>query len=81
MAWKILRRDAIDAFKRRWPAHGLPDDLESLACDFASNGDLVDLEAYAVGADGSDIRLDTHEFDGAALRALTEDCAEFGDDC
>lgn len=75
MVWKTLRYDAIEAFKRSWPCHGLPDNLHSLSCEFASNGDLVDLEAY----DEEQHLLDTHAFDGPALLALTQDCQKSGD--
>jgi hypothetical protein len=75
MTWYTLRCDAIDAFKRSWPCHGLPDDLHSLSAEFASNGDLVDLEAY----DESGKRLDTHDFDGPALLTLVSDARKLGD--
>jgi len=75
MVWKTLRYDAIEAFKHSWPCHGLPDNLHSLSCDFASNGDLVDIEAY----DSDGRLLDTHDFDGPALLALTQDCQASGD--
>ena len=42
--------DMIDAFKRQWPCHGLPDTLNCLVGYFAANGDLVDVEAF--DADG-----------------------------
>jgi hypothetical protein len=75
MVWKTLRYDAIEAFKVAWPCHGLPDSLHSLSCEFASNGDLVDIEAY----DEIGQPLDTHDFDGPALLALTQDCQKAGD--
>jgi hypothetical protein len=73
--WRTLRFDAIEAFKRSWPCHGLPDNLHSISAEFAGNGDLVDIEAY--GEDGA--LLDSAEFDGPALLALVEDCQRFGD--
>jgi hypothetical protein len=75
MAWKILRLEQIRDFKQSWPCHGLPDDLDTLACEFADNGDLIDMEA--LNHDGE--TLDTHDFDGPALLALTQDCQEFGE--
>lgn len=76
MTWRTLRYDAIETFKRSWPCHGLPDNLHSISFEFASNGDLVDIEAYA--DDGT--RLDSAEFDGPALLALCSDARAFGDE-
>jgi hypothetical protein len=59
----------IREFKASWPCHGLPDDMASLQCEFASNGDIVALSAFSF--DGE--TLDTHDFDGAALSALVAD--------
>jgi hypothetical protein len=75
MTWYTLRHDSIEAFKASWPCHGLPDNLHSISCEFASNGDLVGIEAY--GDDES--LLDSADFDGPALAALTQDCREHGD--
>lgn len=69
MTWKIINENELDTFKRQWPCHGLPDNLMELAFEFASNGDLVDIEARA--DDGT--LLDSAEFDGPALLALAED--------
>lgn len=67
-------RDRLDAFKAHWPCHGLPDGLEYLTCEFAANGDLVDMTAIdAFGA-----VMDTHDFDGPALVALTADIQRDG---
>jgi hypothetical protein len=75
MNWRTLRYGAIDAFKCSWPCHGLPEDLHSISCEFADNGDLVDIEAY--DEDGK--MFDTHDLDGLALAALIEECRESGD--
>lgn len=75
MAWFTLRYDSIEAFKRSWPCHGLPDNLHSVSAEFATNGDLIDLEAY----DDNEKLLDTHDFDGPALKALVDDCQIKGD--
>ena len=66
--------DMIDAFKRQWPCHGLPDTLNCLVGYFAANGDLVDVEAF--DADGKP--LDTIKFDGPALVALVDDIQDHG---
>lgn len=70
MTTKSLHYDAIElaAFKRRWPCHGLPDELESLTFVYATNGDLVDIDAR----DASDRYLDSADFDGPALLALSQ---------
>lgn len=73
--WCTLRWDHIEAFKRQWPCHGLPDNLHSLSCCFALNGDLVDVQAF----DEQEHLLDTAEFDGPALLALTQDAFDHGD--
>ena len=70
-----LHWSEINKFKSKWPAHGLPDRLDSLSFEFAINGDLVDLEAY----DCNGTALDTHDFDGSALSALAEDAYNSGD--
>lgn len=75
MAWFTLRYDSVEAFKRSWPCHNLPDNLHSISADFASNSDLVDIKAY----DDDENRLDTSDFDGPALKALIDDCQSKGD--
>lgn len=75
MVWKTLNHVFISEFKHSWPCHGLPDDFAKLDCEFADNGDIIDLEAF--DSDGE--RLDTHDFDGPALLALTQDCQAFGE--
>lgn len=63
-----LSREELDAFKARWPCHGLPDNLETLTFDFDC-GDLVDIDAR----DDHGRWLDSAEFDGLSLVALSED--------
>ena len=70
-----LRYDQIDQFKGTWPCHGLPDDLHSISFEYASNGDLVDIEAY----DSNQLLLDSGDFDGPALLALSQDAPTIGD--
>lgn len=62
-------RADIDAFKSQWPCHGLPDSLHKITFGFASNGDLVEIEAKARNGR----TLGTHDFDGPALAALADD--------
>lgn len=76
MTWHTIRYDALATFKRSWPCHGLPDSLHSISFEFASNGDLIDIAAY----DDNQKRLDSAEFDGPALLALSQDAAKLGDD-
>lgn len=76
MARYRIGPEAIEAFCRSWPCHGLPDNLDALEVEFASNGDLVDLEAFNE-FDGW--TLDTHDFDGPALAALVSDAAKIGE--
>lgn len=75
MTWFTVRYDYLDEFKRSWPCHGLPDMLHSISFEFASNGDLVDIEAY----DDSGVLMDSAEFDGPALLALSQDAQALGD--
>jgi hypothetical protein len=79
MTWHTIRYDRIEALKASWPCHGLPDDLGSLSVETASNGDVVDIEAYVHHTDGRDEQLDWREFDGLAFKALVDECVEFGD--
>lgn len=62
-------RTSLDAFKSVWPCHGLPDSLNALTFEFADNGDLIDIEAKARNGR----TLDSAEFDGSAMVALSED--------
>jgi len=73
--WRTLRYDALDKFRRSWPCHGLPDELHSISFQFAANGDIVDIEAHS--EDGKP--MDSAEFDGPALLALSQDAQQFGD--
>ena len=59
----------LDRFKSQWPAHGLPDNLASLGFSFDSKGDLNDIDART--HEGKS--LDSSDFDGPALVALSED--------
>jgi hypothetical protein len=64
-----LNRHEIAAFKRTFPCSGLPD-LLSITFDYEVNGDLCGITA--VDEDGS--WIDSEEFDGAGLLALSQDC-------
>jgi hypothetical protein len=75
MVWKTLNENFIYDFKKSWPCHGLPDDMVSISCEFASNGDLIDFEVK----DSQGNTLDSQDFDGPALLALTQDCQKFGE--
>lgn len=79
MVWHTIRYDGIDAFKKTWPAHGLPDDLHSLSVETDANGDVVDIEAYKDHEDGSSEQIEWRDFDGQAFKALVDDCVELGD--
>lgn len=59
----------LHRFKSTWPCHGFPDSLARVVFEFMSNGDLVDVNAYARRGKW----LDTADFDGPALVALCAD--------
>jgi len=63
-----LSRAEIAAFKRTFPCSGLPD-LLSITFDYEANGDLCGITA--VDDTGY---VDSAEFDGAGLLALSQDC-------
>jgi hypothetical protein len=73
--WYTIRYDYLEQFKASWPCHGLPNELHSISFEFASNGDLVDIEAY----DENQEPMDSSEFDGSALAALSHDSKTLGD--
>ena len=56
----------IQSFKRTWPCNGIPA-LDSITFEYDSNG-LVDIEAKLDGK-----YVDSSEFDGPALLALSQD--------
>lgn len=59
----------LHRFKTQWPCHGFPASLARVVFEFMSNGDLVDVNAYARRGKP----LDTADFDGPALVALCHD--------
>src|SRR6478736_1671478 len=67
-----LKRAYIEAFKAKWPAHGLPSSLNQLYCSFDHNGDIVEIQGWTARGN----TLDTRDFDGPALLALTCDAWE-----
>mgnify|MGYP001547865869 CR=1 FL=1 len=69
MRFVLMNCLEIDAFKRRWPANGFPDDLNNILFEFADNGDLVNIDAK----DDNGVMLDTEAFDGPALLVLSKD--------
>ncbi|MDW9478858.1 hypothetical protein GOB57_09190 [Sinorhizobium meliloti] len=79
MTWYTIRYDRISAFKTSWPAHGLPADFDSLSVETDASGDVVDIEAYVDLPDGGSAPIEWREFDGPALKALVDDCVEYGD--
>ena len=64
-----LNREHIDAFKAKWPCHGLPDTVHKLWFDFAANGDLCGYAAWS--RNGRQIEL-PQSTDGGAMLALAE---------
>lgn len=62
-----LNAQQIQRFKNTWPCNGIPE-LDQITFEFASNGDLVDIEAYRDGE-----YVDTEHFDGSAMVALSHD--------
>ena len=69
MRFVLMNCLEIDAFKRKWPGHGFPDNLNNILFEFADNGDLVNVDAK----DDNGEMLDTSNFDGPALLALSQD--------
>lgn len=68
-----LNRLHIAKFKAAWPCHGLPDVLDNISFVFdVRTGDLVDVIART----SMGFTLDTNEFDGAALVALSHDASD-----
>jgi hypothetical protein len=66
--------DTINAFKARWPGHGIPDDVDLVVCVFDTAGGKRDLVDYEVSrADDSIIDPDTMPDDGRALSAMMDD--------
>jgi hypothetical protein len=78
MAWYQIDRDQLDTFRRSWPCHGLPDELDTIAFEYDVRGeeicDLIDIEAR--DEDGK--LMDSSEFDGPALQALSLDAPQIG---
>jgi hypothetical protein len=62
-----LNSQQIQAFKNTWPCNGIPE-LSQITFEFSSNGDLVDIDAYQDSK-----YVDSAEFDGPALLALSHD--------
>lgn len=65
---RTIEHTELDAFKRSWPCHGLPDELFQLWFTYDTRGDLVDISAINEIGD----ELDPREFDGPALAALSQ---------
>tara|TARA_E500000331_G_scaffold289020_1_gene284643 strand:- start:591 stop:872 length:282 start_codon:yes stop_codon:yes gene_type:complete len=61
-----IQRTAIDLFKKYWPCHGLPADLDLIMAAF-DDGDLIDLELI----DADDVQIEACEYEQTgALAAL-----------
>lgn len=65
-----IHYQAIESWKRGWPCNHIPE-LDSITFEYASNGDLVDITALVDGE-----YVDSSEFDGPALLALSQDCQD-----
>ena len=63
-----FKHSAIEGFKRTYPCSGIPE-LESISFEMESNGDLVDVIAIDMNGE----YIDSAEFDGSGLLALSED--------
>lgn len=72
--WRTIDSTLLEAFKRTWPCHGLPDDLHAIAFEFDARGELVDIDARTETGG----YLDSSDFDTPALVALAQDAANFG---
>jgi hypothetical protein len=62
-----FKHESIEAFKRSWPCSGIPA-LESISFDF-DGSDLVEI----IAIDEDSEYIDSAEFDGPALLALSQD--------
>lgn len=66
-----VSREELEQFKRGWPCHGLPSELETVTFDF-DRGDLVEVDVRSETGEW----LDISAFDGAAMVALSQDAQE-----
>lgn len=69
----------LHGFKRRWPCHGIPDEIEAIVFEYASNGDLVDVTYLEDEEDRTPAAVTDEETEamGAAMVALAEDVKAF----
>lgn len=63
-----FKSDRIESFKASWPCNHIPE-LSEITFEMESNGDLVDI----VALDANGEYVDSAEFDGPALLALSDD--------
>ena len=63
-----LNHAEVSAFKRSFPCSGIPE-LNSITFEYENNGDLCGIEAF----DSDNHPIDSEEFDGAGLLALSQD--------
>lgn len=79
MIWHTLFYDFISEFMSSWPAHGLPEGLQSLSVLTDNSGKIVGVEAFGAITDGVVEIIDTRSFDGPAFEMLVQDCALCGE--
>ena len=61
-----IQRSAIDRFKKSWPCHGIPHDVDLIMAAF-DDGDLIDLELV----DADDVQIEACQYEETdALAAL-----------
>lgn len=76
----LVKSVEVYGFKRRWPCHNIPDEVDGLIIEFDANRDLIDI-AYLADEDtrkelprmSDDVLNDM----GAAISALVEDVKSF----
>jgi hypothetical protein len=64
--------ETVNEFNRHYPCSPIPDDADFLIELDSRNGDLVNITAHV-----NDAYVDSSEFDGSALLALTLDATNF----
>ena len=68
-----IQRSAIDRFKKSWPCHGIPDNVDLIMAGF-ENGNLFDFELV----DANDEQIDLCQYEQSeALEALLQDAEKY----
>lgn len=75
----FVSSEDTNSFRRSWPCNNIPEDAAFLFELDARNGDLVNITMWQddSGIKGFGGRLDSAEYDGAPLLALSNDATNF----